>query len=245
MTLEEICSYIKNCRFCEQFSNVQSVVPAGYEWCEIMMIGEAPGKQETEKGEPFVGPAGQTLRAAINHRHIQLQYDEGVCKEIYMTNAVKCRPTRKSIKTTRLCNRKPTDEEISQCNFYLLAEIELVRPKVILCLGSTAYLALTQQKASVGRNRGYIKKFRGSPVIYTWHPSYLLQMKQKGIGKHHCEFLADLAFAKMIGYPEYGMDEEFFKENGKYLRNKRLAKKILSGKIKFQRHGTGDAVWVR
>ncbi len=131
---------------------------------EIMFIGEAPGSEEERQREPFVGPAGQLLTKIIQAMGLQRE-------SVYISNIVKYRP---AMPNQRTGNRKPTPEEMQACLPYIMAEIEIVNPKVIVAAGATAMAGLTGSDASVGRSRGQVRSWNGRPFIVTYHPSYLL-----------------------------------------------------------------------
>jgi len=126
---------------------------------DVMVIGEGPGADEDKQGEPFVGRAGQLLTdilKAINFTR----------EEIYIANVVKCRPPG---------NRTPFPIELETCLPYLRKQVELIKPKVILCLGLTAAKGLLNQKDSLGNMRGKIFEFEGAKVMVTYHPAALLR----------------------------------------------------------------------
>ncbi len=133
---------------------------------ELMFIGEAPGADEDEQGEPFVGKAGQLLTKIIQAM--------GLAREsVYIANILKCRPDTPG---QTAGNRKPTPEEMQTCIPYLHGQIDLIRPKVIVALGATAVEGLLG-KGSVGitRLRGNWRTYRGIPLMPTYHPAYLLR----------------------------------------------------------------------
>jgi DNA polymerase len=126
---------------------------------DIMLIGEGPGAEEDAKGEPFVGRAGQLLNDIL--KAIKL------CREIvYIANIVKCRPPN---------NRTPISFEIETCLPHLHKQIELINPKFILCLGSTAALGLLGKKESLGKMRLRVYDFLDKKVVVTYHPAALLR----------------------------------------------------------------------
>lgn len=130
---------------------------------DVMMIGEAPGKSESETGIPFVGQAGQLL-AKMLHYCFDLTRDE-----VYIANIVKCRPPN---------NRDPEPDEIAACMGYLKQQIEIVKPKVIVTLGRVATQSLLDSEERIGKLRGKRFEYQGIPVIPSWHPSYLLRRPQ-------------------------------------------------------------------
>jgi len=142
------------------------VFSVGYEDAEIMFVGEAPGHDEEQKREPFVGPAGQLLTKIIGVMGLQRE-------SVYISNICKFRPLVGPNQGTR--NRKPTAEEMQACLPYIMAEIEIVQPKVIVALGATGAEGLTGCQEPVGRSRGRVRSWNGLPFVVTYHPSYLLR----------------------------------------------------------------------
>ena len=125
----------------------------------LMIVGEAPGADEDAQGEPFVGRAGQLLTKILEA--IGFRRDE-----VYICNILKCRPPG---------NRKPLPEEVDLCIPYLRKQIALVKPKVILALGLTAAENLLGTSESLGRLRGRILQYEGTPLMVTYHPAALLR----------------------------------------------------------------------
>jgi len=141
-------------------SRTQTVFGVGDENADWMLIGEAPGAEEDRLGDPFVGQAGKLLDnmlAAIGLSRRQ---------NVYIANVLKCRPPG---------NRNPAPEEVEQCTPYLLRQIELIRPRLIVALGKTAASNLLRTEASLGSLRGRLHDFHGTPVLVTYHPAYLLR----------------------------------------------------------------------
>lgn len=132
---------------------------------EIMLIGEAPGHNEEKEGEPFVGPAGQKLNDILKAMGV----NRG---DVYISNLVKFRPALPRQTTN---NRKPTPEEMTACLPLVLAEIAVVKPKIIIALGGTAAEGLIGLEGTVGSMRGKWHEVSGIPTRVTYHPSYLLQ----------------------------------------------------------------------
>jgi uracil-DNA glycosylase len=132
---------------------------------KLMFIGEAPGADEDAQGEPFVGAAGQLLTRIINTM--------GFGREtVYIANILKCRPDTPG---QAYGNRKPTSDEMKTCLPYLLAQIDLIRPKVIVALGATAIEGLLGKGNGIGKVRGTFQVFRDIPLMPTFHPAYLLR----------------------------------------------------------------------
>jgi uracil-DNA glycosylase family 4 len=131
----------------------------------LMFVGEAPGADEDAKGEPFVGKAGQLLTRMIAAM--------GFTRDtVYIANILKCRPDTPG---ESFGNRKPTPEEMKTCLPYLLAQIDLIQPKVIVALGATAVEGLFGKTSGITRLRGQFLTFRNIPVMLTYHPAYLLR----------------------------------------------------------------------
>jgi DNA polymerase len=126
----------------------------------LMVVGEGPGEEEDKQGLPFVGRAGQLLTKML----ASVGFDRE--RDCYIANVVKCRPER---------NRNPEPDEVAACSPYLVRQIELLRPKVILALGTFAAQTLLQTRDSIGKLRGRIHRYYGVPLIVTYHPAALLR----------------------------------------------------------------------
>ena len=137
----------------------QVVFGVGNPDADLMFVGEAPGADEDVQGIPFVGRAGQLLTKMINA--IQLERDQ-----VYIANVIKCRPPG---------NRNPERDEIETCQPFLFRQIEAIRPKVIVALGTFAAQTLLQSTESISRLRGRVYEFRGATLVPTFHPSFLLR----------------------------------------------------------------------
>jgi len=158
--LEEIDRQILVCKLCALHRFRTRAVPGeGHRSAELMFIGEGPGRDEDAQGRPFVGRAGQLLRKII----AAMTFRED---EVYITNMVKCRPPD---------NRVPHPEEIEACSPYLVRQIELVRPKVIVTLGKTPTDYFAPGREGMTARRGRFGDYRGIPVMPTFHPSYLVR----------------------------------------------------------------------
>lgn len=132
---------------------------------QLMFIGEAPGADEDQQGEPFVGRAGQLLTKIIETMGLRRE-------SVYIANVLKCRPDTPGETSG---NRKPTPEEMRTCIPYLHEQIDLIRPKVLVALGGTAAEGLLGRTVFITRMRGQWHTFRGTPLMLTYHPSYLLR----------------------------------------------------------------------
>lgn len=127
---------------------------------DLVVVGEGPGQQEDLRGEPFVGPAGEMLdRMLANVLGLSRS-------EVYICNVVKCRPPG---------NRNPEPDEIAACRPFLERQIRVVRPKVLLVLGSVAYRTLLDPQGGIKRGRGIWRTWEGIPTLATFHPAYLLR----------------------------------------------------------------------
>jgi len=132
---------------------------------QLMFVGEAPGADEDAQGEPFVGAAGQLLTRIIKTM--------GLSREtVYIANILKCRPDTPGQSSG---NRKPSGEEMKTCLPYLLAQIDLIQPKVLVALGATAIEGLLGVSGGIGKLRGKFQTFRDVPLMPTFHPAYLLR----------------------------------------------------------------------
>ncbi len=125
----------------------------------VVIIGEAPGADEDEQGEPFVGRAGQLLNKILEAISFKRE-------DVFICNILKCRPPN---------NREPASDEVEQCEPYLWKQLEIIRPKLILCLGRVAGQALLKTNASLGSLRGDWHDYRGIPTMVTYHPAALLR----------------------------------------------------------------------
>lgn len=132
---------------------------------EIMFVGEAPGADEDQQGEPFVGKAGQLLTRIIETMGLKRD-------QVYIANILKCRPDTPGQSAG---NRKPTPAEMQTCIPYLHAQIDLIKPKVLIALGATAVEGLLGRTEGITRLRGNWKTYRNIPLMPTYHPAYLLR----------------------------------------------------------------------
>jgi uracil-DNA glycosylase family 4 len=159
--LEELHRLVEQCHLCDLAKSRHKVVfGEGDPHARLMFVGEGPGATEDQTGRPFVGRAGELLTRMIeNVLHLTRE-------QVYIANIVKCRPPG---------NRVPTPTEAFTCRPYLLKQIELIRPRVIMTLGATAYRYLTNDETPVSRVRGHIIHAEGYTLVPTFHPSYLLR----------------------------------------------------------------------
>jgi len=131
----------------------------------IMFVGEAPGAEEDQQGEPFVGRAGELLTKIIQAMGLSRDM-------VYIANILKCRPDTPG---QRAGNRKPTSDEMKTCIPYLHAQIDLIKPQVLIALGATALEGLLGSIGGISKMRGQWNRFRGIPRMPTYHPAYLLR----------------------------------------------------------------------
>ena len=153
-------STVSSCTACVLHeSRTNTVFGIGAHQAQVMVIGEAPGADEDQQGEPFVGPAGQLL----NNMLLAIGYKR---EQVYIANILKCRPPG---------NRDPQPEEVSQCESYLQRQIALVKPRVILAVGRIAAHNLMKVDTPIGKMRGKQYQYGVTPVVVTYHPAYLLR----------------------------------------------------------------------
>lgn len=157
---------VEACRLCGLCGNIRHKVPGqGDRNAPLMLIGEGPGQVEDEQGLAFVGPAGQLLTRMLEA--IQLPRER-----VYICNIVKCRPPN---------NRVPTPEEADACKIHLRMQTWLIRPKVIVLLGSTAAKAVLDPEIRITRERGKWQERKGTWIMPTYHPSALLRDPAKKV----------------------------------------------------------------
>lgn len=154
------------CRLCE--GRTQTVFGVGSQRAQWLVVGEAPGEQEDLQGEPFVGKSGQLLDAMLRAIGL-MRGDAAPHQQVYIANTLKCRPPR---------NRNPLPDELARCEPYLVRQIELLRPRIILAMGRFAVQSLLRTDEPVGRLRGRVHRYQGVPLIVTYHPAYLLRSPQ-------------------------------------------------------------------
>ncbi len=160
-SLEELRAEIgdcQRCRLCEKRNSI--VFGVGNPNAEIVFVGEGPGYEEDKRGEPFVGRAGQLLTQIIT-KGMNMQRED-----VYIANVVKCRPPE---------NRNPEPDEIAACEPFLLKQLELIKPRVIIALGKFAAQTLLQDTTPITRLRGKWQSYHGIKLMPTLHPAYLLR----------------------------------------------------------------------
>jgi DNA polymerase len=165
---------------------------------QLMFIGEAPGVDEDEQGEPFVGKAGQLLTKIIQAMGLQRA-------DVYIGNILKCRPDTPGQSAG---NRKPTSDEMATCIPYLHEQIDLIRPKIIVALGATAVEGLLGKTIGITKLRGTWKTYRGTPLMPTYHPAYLLRNQAMSEKRKVWEDM--LAVMDKLGMPISDKQRRFF-----------------------------------
>lgn len=159
-SLTEVAAAVATCTLCPLYATAKSPVPGeGSPTAELVCVGEAPGATEDQTGRPFVGQAGQLLTKML--AAIQLTREE-----VFICNVLKHRPPG---------NRNPLPLEVEACTPYLLRQLELIRPKVIVAFGTFAAQTLLQTRDTIGKLRGVIHRYYGIPLIVTYHPAALLR----------------------------------------------------------------------
>ena len=160
VTLAELNSTICTCQKCSLgATRTKFVFGVGNPNADIVLIGEAPGADEDAKGEPFVGRAGQLLNKILEAIHLKRE-------EVYICNILKCRPPN---------NREPAPGEVEKCEPYLWKQLELIQPKIILCLGRISAQVLLKTTDSLTKLRENVHDYRGIPLLVTYHPAALLR----------------------------------------------------------------------
>jgi len=166
--LVQIAGEISQCRKCGLCQARTNTVPGvGDPDAKLVFVGEAPGYYEDQKGEPFVGKAGELLDKMIGAMGFSRQ-------TVHILNVIKCRPPE---------NRNPTSEEIFACETYLLRQLDVIEPKLIVSLGKFASHCLLATKEPISKLRGNWKEYHGIKLMPTFHPAYLLR---NAGGKRHC-----------------------------------------------------------
>ena len=161
--LQEAVGGCTACKLCK--GRTQTVFGVGNPRAHWMIVGEAPGEQEDRQGEPFVGKSGQLLDNML--RAVALTRGEAApAQQVYIANSVKCRPPG---------NRNPEPDELAQCEPFLIRQIALVQPKIILAMGRFAVQSLLRSSEPIGKLRGRVHHYQGVPLIVTYHPAYLLR----------------------------------------------------------------------
>ena len=169
MDWPELREGVARCQACALgATRQQTVFGVGSPRAHWMIVGEAPGEQEDLRGEPFVGAAGQLLDAMLRAIGLTRSDDPALepARQVYISNTLKCRPPR---------NRNPEREELARCEPFLVRQIELLRPRLILAMGRFAVQSLLRTEEPIGRLRGRVHRYQGVPVVVTYNPAYLLR----------------------------------------------------------------------
>lgn len=198
--LAELHEQALHCRNCPLWADAtQTVFGEGPERAAVMFVGEAPGDQEDRKGRPFVGPAGHLFDQALQEAGIDR-------REIYLSNAVK--HFKFILRGKRRIHQKPDRSEITACKPWLMGEIDLVRPRLIVAMGATAAQSLLGRVVTIGKERGRFQPYpEGRQLFVTVHPSFLLRVPdERARAVEYERFVEEL---RMIaaGPPEAEKDE--------------------------------------
>lgn len=157
---------VASCQACSLGQGrTQAVFGVGHEQARWMIVGEAPGDQEDRQGQPFVGREGQLLDrmlAAVDLTRGEASPD----RQVFIANVLKCRPPP---------SRNPLPQEVSQCEPFLLRQMALVQPDIIVVMGRFAVQSLLKTTEPIGKLRGRVHEVAGIPVVVTYHPAYLLR----------------------------------------------------------------------
>jgi len=188
------------CLKCEHLASSRKnvVFGVGSIDAQLMFVGEAPGADEDEQGEPFVGKAGQLLTKIIQAMGLQRA-------DVYIGNILKCRPDTPDQSAG---NRKPTADEMATCIPYLHEQIDLIGPKVIVALGATAVEGLLGKTIGITKLRGTWKTYRGIPLMPTYHPAYLLRNQAMSEKRKVWEDM--LAVMEKLGMPINEKQRNYF-----------------------------------
>lgn len=199
--LRNFAASIADCQKCPHLavSRRQVVFGVGDPDAELMFVGEAPGADEDQQGEPFVGPAGQLLTKVIQTMGLQRE-------DVYIANILKCRP---DLPQGQPGNRPPRPEEMETCLPYLEKQLAIVQPKVIVALGGTALNGLLPGNHKIGSSRGKWLKYGEIPLRATFHPSYIIRRNNNADKRLWWEDM--LAVLERLGHPISERQKQFFK----------------------------------
>lgn len=157
---------VASCQACAlSQGRTHTVFGVGHIEADWMIVGEAPGEQEDKLGEPFVGRAGELLDRMLTAVHLT-RGEASADRQVFIANVLKCRPP---------ANRNPLPQEVSQCEPYLMRQMALVQPRVVLAMGRFAVQSLLKTTEPLGKLRGRVHNVQGVPVVVTYHPAYLLR----------------------------------------------------------------------
>jgi len=192
--LSEIRRAAAVCKACDLWKNAtQTVFGEGKPGAVYMMVGEQPGDSEDRKGHPFVGPAGRLLDGALAEAGIDR-------KDVYVTNVVKHFKWSLAERGKKRIHKKPRDSEIEACRPWLDAELEVVKPKILVCLGASAAQSLLGKDFRVSRQRGQVVGSDLAPaVVATVHPSSILRARDEASREEQLQdFVQDLKFVAKL-----------------------------------------------
>ncbi|MBL8348020.1 MAG: uracil-DNA glycosylase [Rubrivivax sp.] len=196
--LREAVTDCRACRLCE--SRKQTVFGVGHPRAHWMIVGEAPGAQEDEQGEPFVGAAGQLLDSMLRALGLDRSAKGEPAERVFIANTLKCRPPG---------NRNPQPDEMQRCEPFLVRQIQLVQPRIILAMGRFAVQALLRTSEPIGRLRGRPHRYQGVPLVVTYHPAYLLRnLPDKARAWEDLCLAADLMDAAASGAVGSGTEQQ-------------------------------------
>src|SRR4030095_10921750 len=185
-TLESLRAAARSCQGCDLYKNAtQTVFGEGPKDASVMLVGEQPGDMEDRQGHPFVGPAGRLLDKVLGDARIPRD-------EVYITNAVK--HFKWIQRGKRRLHQKPSIRQVVACKPWLEAEIEVVHPKVIVCLGATAALSMVGRTVRITQERGkFFDTDSGAVVFITIHPSSIYRLREKDEQeKEYRRFVAEM-----------------------------------------------------
>ena len=159
-SLDEVAEMVKGCKRCPLYKTAKNPVPGeGDPHAQLVCVGEAPGAKEDETGRPFIGQAGQLLTKILAAVDLARE-------QVFIVNVLKHRPPS---------NRNPLPDEVEACSPYLIRQLELIKPKVIVAFGTFAAQTLLNTKTPLGQLRGLVHRYHGIPLIVTYHPAALLR----------------------------------------------------------------------
>jgi uracil-DNA glycosylase family protein len=193
--LQKLREEARACRACPLWKNAtQTVFGEGKARARIMLVGEQPGDVEDREGHPFVGPAGRILDQGLREAGLDRS-------TLYVTNAVK--HFKWEPRGKRRMHKTPAQREVDACRQWLDRELDLVKPRLIVALGATAAKALLGPAFRLTRQRGEMQQREGlPPVLATYHPSYLLRLRDRPGEEAYAEFVHDLRMAKQYSVQE-------------------------------------------
>ncbi len=182
-SLEELRARLPGCRACPLWEHATQAVPgAGAAGAALMLVGEQPGDQEDRAGEPFVGPAGKLLDRAMA--------DAGLARDAtFITNAVK--HFKHLPRGKRRIHQKPNAGEVDACKFWLLHEMRLVAPRVVVAMGATAARALWGGEIAINKARGQLLEREDRSLVITFHPSSILRLPDQAARERQYRLLVD------------------------------------------------------